>query len=286
MAAQQAQFGALVGGAVALAVVVCLVLARRRLGVLNAAAWLVTWGALVMVGEHPQFAISFTVPFESLAPEARQLTLIPHARIHFFMAGINALVVAVLLSVVAHTLLREGRRAGWYAVLFALLFGGAFELVAGAAFDGFVETIRRAALARKVGPVELGVFAVAGEQFGVGALLDEPAVAEHDDTARDAARAETMGDEHEGAPMCCDEQRRPRQPCIPHIACTGDRPGNVCRRIDNAASVTLSGLMGSADLHVHSAWSDGMASVREIMEFAEAHTDLDVLAIADHDQIG
>jgi hypothetical protein len=30
--------------------------------------------------------------------------------------------------------LREGRRAGWYAVLFALLFGGGFEIIAGAFF--------------------------------------------------------------------------------------------------------------------------------------------------------
>ena len=43
--------------------------------------------------------------------------------------------------------------------------------------------------------------------------------------------------------------------------------------------------MGKADLHVHSVWSDGMATVREIMEFAGAETDLDVIAIADHDQV-
>src|SRR6266540_4510596 len=44
--------------------------------------------------------------------------------------------------------------------------------------------------------------------------------------------------------------------------------------------------MGKADLHVHSAWSDGMATVREVMEFAAGETDLDVIAITDHDQIG
>src|SRR5919202_6841621 len=43
--------------------------------------------------------------------------------------------------------------------------------------------------------------------------------------------------------------------------------------------------MGKADLHVHSAWSDGLATVREIMAFAERETDLDVIAIADHDQV-
>ncbi|MGH2355981.1 MAG: PHP-associated domain-containing protein [Chloroflexota bacterium] len=44
-------------------------------------------------------------------------------------------------------------------------------------------------------------------------------------------------------------------------------------------------MAGAADLHIHSAWSDGMASVRQIMEHAEAQGDLDVIAIADHDQI-
>jgi predicted metal-dependent phosphoesterase TrpH len=43
--------------------------------------------------------------------------------------------------------------------------------------------------------------------------------------------------------------------------------------------------MGIADLHVHSTWSDGMASVREIMAYAEERTQLDVIAIADHDQV-
>ena len=44
--------------------------------------------------------------------------------------------------------------------------------------------------------------------------------------------------------------------------------------------------LGAADLHIHSAWSDGMATVPAILEHAEANTDLDVVAIADHDQIG
>lgn len=43
--------------------------------------------------------------------------------------------------------------------------------------------------------------------------------------------------------------------------------------------------MGLADLHVHSSHSDGMATVPEILAFAGAETDLDVLAIVDHDQL-
>ncbi len=41
--------------------------------------------------------------------------------------------------------------------------------------------------------------------------------------------------------------------------------------------------MGKADLHIHSEFSDGMASVQQILDHAEHHTDLDVIAITDHD---
>lgn len=41
--------------------------------------------------------------------------------------------------------------------------------------------------------------------------------------------------------------------------------------------------MGKADLHIHSEHSDGMASVEEILEFVEHKTDLDLIAITDHD---
>jgi predicted metal-dependent phosphoesterase TrpH len=40
---------------------------------------------------------------------------------------------------------------------------------------------------------------------------------------------------------------------------------------------------GKADLHLHTAFSDGMASPRQILEYVEAETDLDVIAITDHD---
>jgi predicted metal-dependent phosphoesterase TrpH len=43
--------------------------------------------------------------------------------------------------------------------------------------------------------------------------------------------------------------------------------------------------MGKADLHVHTAFSDGMADARAVLEYVEAHTDLDVLAITDHDDV-
>ncbi len=43
--------------------------------------------------------------------------------------------------------------------------------------------------------------------------------------------------------------------------------------------------MGKADLHIHSAQGDGMASVAEILEYVEYETDLDLIAITDHDDI-
>jgi predicted metal-dependent phosphoesterase TrpH len=45
------------------------------------------------------------------------------------------------------------------------------------------------------------------------------------------------------------------------------------------------GTMGRADLHLHTLASDGTAGVLDILEHAEAETDLDVIAITDHDRI-
>ncbi|HEX7069041.1 MAG TPA: PHP-associated domain-containing protein [Candidatus Limnocylindria bacterium] len=45
------------------------------------------------------------------------------------------------------------------------------------------------------------------------------------------------------------------------------------------------GERGRADMHVHSLYSDGTASVGQILEHVEQHTDLDVIAITDHERI-
>jgi len=42
---------------------------------------------------------------------------------------------------------------------------------------------------------------------------------------------------------------------------------------------------GIADIHIHSSLTDGMADVSQILEFVEERTDLDVIAITDHDKI-
>lgn len=43
--------------------------------------------------------------------------------------------------------------------------------------------------------------------------------------------------------------------------------------------------LGRADMHIHSIASDGTASASEILEYVESRTDLDVIAIADHERI-
>lgn len=42
---------------------------------------------------------------------------------------------------------------------------------------------------------------------------------------------------------------------------------------------------GKADLHIHSMASDGISAVGEILEWADARTELDVIAITDHERI-
>jgi predicted metal-dependent phosphoesterase TrpH len=43
--------------------------------------------------------------------------------------------------------------------------------------------------------------------------------------------------------------------------------------------------VGKADLHLHTAHSDGMASVAELLDYVQEHTDLDVIAVTDHDSL-
>ncbi len=42
---------------------------------------------------------------------------------------------------------------------------------------------------------------------------------------------------------------------------------------------------GKADIHIHSAADDGLPTPAEILDYAEHHTDLDLIAITDHDTI-
>jgi predicted metal-dependent phosphoesterase TrpH len=42
---------------------------------------------------------------------------------------------------------------------------------------------------------------------------------------------------------------------------------------------------GKADIHIHSAADDGLPTPAEVLDYVEHHTDLDVIAITDHDTI-
>lgn len=44
--------------------------------------------------------------------------------------------------------------------------------------------------------------------------------------------------------------------------------------------------MGKADLHIHTRFSDGMASVSDVLEYVEHRTELDVIAVTDHEDVG
>jgi len=44
--------------------------------------------------------------------------------------------------------------------------------------------------------------------------------------------------------------------------------------------------MGKADLHIHTSYSDGMMEVPELLDYVEGQTDLDIIGIVDHDDVG
>ena len=96
-----------------------LILARKQIGVLSAASWLVIFGAIVVVGEHTSFAIqgALNYPFGS------------HRQYHIIMAAVYTAVAGVVISLIARMLLRLGQRVGWYAVLLALSIGGGIDLL-------------------------------------------------------------------------------------------------------------------------------------------------------------
>ena len=43
--------------------------------------------------------------------------------------------------------------------------------------------------------------------------------------------------------------------------------------------------MGKADFHMHTSLNDGTATVREVLNYVRDRTDLDVVAITDHDRL-
>jgi predicted metal-dependent phosphoesterase TrpH len=69
------------------------------------------------------------------------------------------------------------------------------------------------------------------------------------------------------------------------------RPASLARRLlgrhrqMTAVEASLAGKLGRADVHIHSTYSDGTATIEEILTYTERFSDLDVIAITDHDSI-
>lgn len=96
-----------------LPVVVLAVLVRvGRLGRLDAAAALVWWGAVIVLAEHVGFGVGEGFVTGSAAD---------HGRLHLQMAAVYGAGGLVVVAVVAATLLRERRLAGWWSL--AVVFG-------------------------------------------------------------------------------------------------------------------------------------------------------------------
>lgn len=48
---------------------------------------------------------------------------------------------------------------------------------------------------------------------------------------------------------------------------------------------SVAGKLGKADLHMHSTYSDGIGTIEQILDHVQQKTDLDVIAVTDHDVI-
>ncbi len=53
----------------------------------------------------------------------------------------------------------------------------------------------------------------------------------------------------------------------------------------NEVQAGFMGKTGKADMHMHTTYSDGCATIDELLEHVQMHMQLDVIAITDHDQI-
>ena len=57
------------------------------------------------------------------------------------------------------------------------------------------------------------------------------------------------------------------------------------RRAMTAQQALMAGKLGRADLHMHSTYSDGVGTIEQILDHVQNRTNLDVIAITDHDVI-
>jgi len=119
----QATVGA-VWAATCIAAVVALALAARRIGRLNAAAWMLAVAALLLAGEDPwQLVFMASTPVSNT--DDGVLGLVKAHTLAHMVGGAGMSVAGLVLAVwVAHTGLRRAQRWAWWALLTVLLIVG------------------------------------------------------------------------------------------------------------------------------------------------------------------
>ncbi|MFL5658541.1 MAG: PHP domain-containing protein, partial [Ktedonobacteraceae bacterium] len=71
---------------------------------------------------------------------------------------------------------------------------------------------------------------------------------------------------------------------IPESACIGTAMLSKDKQMTQQQA-HHSGKLGKADLHMHSTYSDGIATIEQIFHHVQHYTNLDVIALTDHDVI-
>jgi predicted metal-dependent phosphoesterase TrpH len=72
------------------------------------------------------------------------------------------------------------------------------------------------------------------------------------------------------------------------VSITGAMVGTVTlkkRRQMTQQQAYYSGKLGRADLHMHSTYSDGIGTIQQVLEYTQERTNLDVIALTDHDVV-
>jgi hypothetical protein len=113
-----------VWASICIAAVAVLALAARRIGRLNAAAWMLAVAALLLAGEDPwQLVYMASSPVSNT--DDGVLGLVKAHTLAHMIGGAGMTVAGLVLAVwVAHTGLRRGQRWAWWALLTVLLIIG------------------------------------------------------------------------------------------------------------------------------------------------------------------
>lgn len=72
---------------------------------------------------------------------------------------------------------------------------------------------------------------------------------------------------------------------IPVSSATAGTAALKKRRQMTQQQAYRAGKLGRADLHMHSTYSDGIGTIQQVLDYAQERTNLDVIALTDHDVI-